>query len=104
VACCPPRTPEERAEVKAASDRFAAALNAGLPALNKARARHRLAPVGDVVDQYDRADRVLLAINSAFDFPADYLPGNVRYVRPLLDQPGWSRPWLAPWPPKSVRP
>jgi MGT family glycosyltransferase len=100
----PPRTPEERAEVKAASSRFTTTINAGLPALNKARARHHLAPLGHVLDQYARPQRMLLAISSAFDFPADYLPGNVRYVGPLLDQPCWSRPWHAPWPPKSTRP
>ena len=33
----------------------------------------------------------------AFDFQADSLPANLRYVGPLLDQPGWSEPWRAPW-------
>ncbi len=60
--------------------------------------------LGHVLDLYDRPERVLLAIGSAFDFPADYLPENVRYVGPLLDPPGWSKPWIAPWPQGSDRP
>lgn len=100
----PPRTPEDRAAVDAATSRFAAVMNVGLPILNQARARLKLAPVDHVFDQYDRAERVLLAISSAFDFPADHLPRNVRYVGPLLDPPGWSRPWKAPWPREIVRP
>jgi len=40
---------------------------------------------------------VLLAISRTFDFPADWLPANVRYVGPLLGQPSWSEPWDAPW-------
>jgi MGT family glycosyltransferase len=100
----PPRTPEELAEVEAASDRLAAAINGGLPVLNRVRARHHLAPLSHALEQYERSERVLLAISSAFDFPADRLPSNLRYVGPLLDQPGWSEPWHAPWPPRSVRP
>jgi UDP:flavonoid glycosyltransferase YjiC (YdhE family) len=99
----PPRTPEERAEVEAVSNRFAAGMNAWLPVLNEARGSQGLAPLDHVFDLYDRAERVLLAISAAFDFPADYLPANVRYVGPLLDPPGWSKPWTAPWLPQSDR-
>jgi hypothetical protein len=35
-------------------------------------------------DLFDRPERVLLAISQAFDFRADSLPVNVRYVGPLL--------------------
>jgi UDP:flavonoid glycosyltransferase YjiC (YdhE family) len=100
----PPRTPEERAEVNAASSRFAAVMNEGLPILNGVRARRNLDPLDHVFDQYDRPERVLLAISSAFDFRPDHMPRNVRYVGPLLDPPGWSWSWQAPWPQNSVRP
>src|SRR5580693_8027512 len=39
-----------------------------------------------------------------FDFQADSLPDNVRYVGPLLDEPGWSKAWQAPWGDRSVLP
>jgi MGT family glycosyltransferase len=99
-----PKTPEERAEVTAANDRWADLLNGFLPTLNKARARLGLTGLGHVIDLFDRADRVLLAISQAFDFQADRLPNNVRYVGPLLDEPSWSKPWRAPWSAQSDRP
>jgi hypothetical protein len=49
------------------------------------------------MDLFDRPARVLLAISRAFDFQADWLPANLRYIGPLLDQPSWSEPWRAPW-------
>ena len=92
-----PRTPEERAEVETASSRYAAVMNEWLPMLNEARASQGLAPLDNVMALYDRPARVLLAISAAFDFPADYLPKNVRYIGPLLDNSGWSKSWVAPW-------
>ncbi|MGO9976843.1 MAG: glycosyltransferase [Solirubrobacteraceae bacterium] len=61
--------------------------NEGLPALNDARAGLGLEPLGDVLEQFDRLDRVLVLISSAFDFAAitgAALPANVRYVGPQL--------------------
>jgi UDP:flavonoid glycosyltransferase YjiC (YdhE family) len=92
-----PRTPHERAEVEVASSRYAAVMNEWLPMLNEARASQGLAPLDHVMGLYDRPARVLLAISAAFDFPADYLPGNVRYIGPLLDKSTWSKSWVAPW-------
>jgi len=43
--------------------------------------------VRDIMDLFDRADRLLLATSQAFDFQADSLPDNFRYVGPLLDVP-----------------
>lgn len=99
-----PRTPEEQAQVAAATEQFIALFNHFLPSFNNARAGLGLAGLPDVMDVFDRADRVLLAISQAFDFQADSLPTNVRYVGPLLDQPSWSKPWQAPWPAQSQRP
>jgi UDP:flavonoid glycosyltransferase YjiC (YdhE family) len=104
-----PRTPEQRVEVDAANARQAETLNAFLPSLNRARADLGLALLADVFDLFDRADRLLLATSQAFDFQADALPDNFRYVGPLLDVPNWSRSlqreaWRAPWSARSSRP
>lgn len=93
----PPKTSQERAEVDAASNRFADLLNEFLPDMNQARACLELAPFAHVFDIYDRADRVLLGISQAFDFDADDLPQNTRYIGPLLDQPGWTDAWEGSW-------
>jgi len=63
----------------------------------------------DVMDLFDRADRLLLATSQAFDFQADSLPDNFRYVGPLLDVPNWSKSlqaksWQAPWSAQPDRP
>lgn len=100
----PPRTPEERAEVEAASSRFVAVMNEWLPMLNEARASQSLSPLSHVLELFDRPARFLLATSAAFDFPADYLPKNVRYIGPLLDASDWSQPWTSPWPHGSDRP
>src|SRR5258707_7741824 len=104
-----PRTPQERAEADAASAGLAAAVNAFLPILNLARAELGLPLLTDTMDLFDRADRLLLATSQVFDFQADSLPNNFRYVGPLLDVPSWSKSlqaksWQAPWSAQSGRP
>ena len=84
--------------------RLEAIMADGLPVLNQARHAFRLAPLGHAFDHYDRADRVLIGLAAAFDFPASRLPSNLRYVGPLLDLPKWSRPWTAPWSGAMARP
>jgi MGT family glycosyltransferase len=71
-------------------DRAAASLlmrvfRTGVPALNQARAEHGLAPVRDLGDVLDGVGRVLVCTSPSFDFAADDVPGNVRYVGPQLD-------------------
>ena len=99
-----PTTPDERAEVETETRQFHDVMDEMLPALNAARARLGLAALRRPLDLFDRADRVLCAVSQAFDFTADSLPSNFHYVGPLLDAPGWSRPWQAPWPAGSGRP
>jgi UDP:flavonoid glycosyltransferase YjiC (YdhE family) len=65
--------------------------NRGLPALNGTRRSFDLPPLDDLWAQWDRADRVLVLTSAAFDLPAA-LPSNVRYVGPVLDDPGWVQP------------
>jgi UDP:flavonoid glycosyltransferase YjiC (YdhE family) len=100
----PPRTPAERVRVGAANGRFAAVMNKWLPMLNEARASLQLAPCANVLELFDRPARLLIAMSAAFDFPADFLPGNVRYIGPLLDASDWSRPWIFSWPRRFDRP
>src|SRR5258708_38249976 len=63
--------------VEAATDQFIAVMNEWLPMLNDARASQGLAPVDHVLELFDRAERLLIAMSAAFDFAADYLPKNV---------------------------
>lgn len=100
----PPANIEEHANARAAHERLSSGLNGWLPVLNHTPASLRLDPLGHVCDHYDRVDRPLVAMNPAFDFPAERLPGNVRYIGPLLDPPARSRPWKAPWSGQPRRP
>jgi MGT family glycosyltransferase len=70
----------------------------GLPTLNEARAAHGLGPVAAFYDQVLDADRILVLSSAAFDFAAPYVPDNVRYLGPVLDEPEWVDPWTPPWP------
>jgi MGT family glycosyltransferase len=92
-----PKTPQERAETAAASEQIIEFFNGLLPGLNRACARLGVSTLSHTMDLFDRPARVLLAISRAFDFQADSLPTNLRYVGPLLDQPSWSETWRAPW-------
>ena len=104
-----PKTPEDRAQVEAVSAKLTETLNEFLPILNRARADLGLPVLMNVMDLFDRADRLLLATSQAFDFQANSLPDNFRYVGPLLDVPNWSKSqqaksWQAPWSAQSDRP
>jgi MGT family glycosyltransferase len=100
----PPRTPAERARVEVANSQFVAVMNKWLPMLNEARASLQLAPCDHVLELFDRPARLLIAMSAAFDFPADFLPSNVRYIGPLLDASDWSKPWIFSWPHGPDRP
>jgi MGT family glycosyltransferase len=67
--------------------------NARLKNLNGVRATTGLQPLTSVFEQFARANRLLVLTSQAFDFPADSLPANVRYVGPQLDDPAWLAPW-----------
>ncbi len=100
----PAETPEDRAAIAASADEWSKFWDGFLPSVNKACARLGLPGLVHVLDLFDRVDRVLLAISRAFDFEADSFPDNLRYVGPLLDEPGWAKPWRAPWHAGSTRP
>jgi MGT family glycosyltransferase len=100
----PSDTPEYKAEEEVERARITDLMNSHLPTLNRARAAFGLVPLNHVYDHYDRADRLLIGLASAFDFPATRLPSNLRYVGPLLDLPAWAKPWTAPWSGRPARP
>lgn len=77
----------------------------GLPAINRARAAHGLAPLDDIWNQLDAAERVLVLTSQSFDFAPPELPANVRYVGPGLDDPTWAgTDWTPPWPASNADP
>jgi MGT family glycosyltransferase len=70
----------------------------GLPVLNAARAEHGLAPLTSFYDQVLTTQRILVLTSPTFDYAAPFVPDNVRYVGPMLDEPGWAEPISLPWP------
>jgi MGT family glycosyltransferase len=99
-----PDSPERLAAQQADHARFVALQDSYLPTLNRARAAFGLSPLQHINDHYDRADRFLIGISAAFDFPAAHLPRNLRYIGPLLDMPAWIQPWTPPWSAGRLRP
>ncbi len=68
-----------------------------LPALNRTRSAFALPRLRSMYDQFDRAARVLVLTDRAFDFSARALPPNVRYVGTPIDDAG-AAGWHSPWP------
>jgi UDP:flavonoid glycosyltransferase YjiC (YdhE family) len=57
----------------------------GMPALNQARTELGLSPLDGPLDLAAAAARILVCTSPSFDFAADAVPGNTRYVGPQLD-------------------
>jgi MGT family glycosyltransferase len=79
-------------------------LKGGLPDLNAARAEHGLPPLTSLYDQILGADRILVLSSETFDTVSPFVPANVRYVGPVLDDPTWTEPWSSPWPESNKDP
>ena len=79
-------------------------MKAGLPDLNAARAERGLPPVADFYDQLLNVDRILMLTSETFDDASPFLPSNVHYVGPVLDDPVWVEPWASPWPESNQDP
>lgn len=79
-------------------------LGRGLPTLNAARRAHGLAPLRSFYDQVLDTDRILVLSSPTFDFAAPFVPGNVAYTGPILDEPSWAAPWQSPWPETNRNP
>jgi MGT family glycosyltransferase len=83
---------------------FTATFDRALPTLNAARAGLGLPPLATVHQVFERADRVLVLTEAAFDLAPPQPAANVVHVGPVLDQPGDVAPWTSPWPADDPRP
>jgi len=93
----PPATDDEYRVVHARLRQATrAAFQQGLPAFNEARVGVGLAPLDNLFEQLDAADRVLIGSSRAFDFDVP-LPAAYRYVGPYFADPAWAEPWTPPW-------
>jgi MGT family glycosyltransferase len=79
-------------------------VNGGLPDLNATREEYGLAPLAAFYDQVLEANRVLVLTSETFDAASPFVPDNVRYVGPVLDDPTWVEPWSSPWPEDNTDP
>jgi MGT family glycosyltransferase len=100
----PSRGPLGRARDRAVSRVFVALFNRGLPAVNRARTEQHLAPLRDVLEHFDHAQRVLVLTSESFDFHGDSHPQHVRYVGSTLADPPWVDEWRSPWDEHDSRP
>jgi UDP:flavonoid glycosyltransferase YjiC (YdhE family) len=83
---------------------FLRTFQSGFRALNEARARLGLPPVGSMREVLGRAERVLVLASPSVDFGENGLPPNTRYVGAQLDDPAWAEPWDSPWPADHLDP
>ena len=88
------------AVMRAVFDRFMAGR---LRTLNEAREELELGSLSRLEALSGCAHRVLVMTSRAYDFEADELPPNVRYVGPQLE-PATPGRWESPWPPSDTRP
>ena len=79
-------------------------VKAGLADLNAARGERGLPPLPSFFDQILSADRILVLTSEAFDRASAFVPDNVRYVGPVLDDPAWVGSWSSPWPRDAAEP
>jgi MGT family glycosyltransferase len=68
----------------------------GLDQLNAARRVTGLEPVASVLENFERADRLILMTSRAFEYEQFSPPPNVRVVGPRLDDPLWAGDWSPP--------
>jgi MGT family glycosyltransferase len=103
-AAAPARTPAEVSSLRETALELAVIFDAGLPALNAARANLGLPPLAHLLDQAEAAQLRCIGTARAFDFPIRELPDSARYVGPLLKDPIWAAEWVSPWTPGDPRP
>jgi MGT family glycosyltransferase len=90
------RGPLGRARDAAVNRVMARLFDKGLGTLNEARRANGLAPAGSVLENFERADRLLLMTSRAFEYESFTAPPNVRVVGPRLDDPAWAGDWTPP--------
>jgi MGT family glycosyltransferase len=92
----PARGPLGRARDAAINRMMRRLFDKGLDQLNAARRANGLEPAGSVLENFERADRLLLMTSLAFEYESFTPPPNVRLVGPRLDDPAWAGDWSPP--------
>ncbi len=92
----PARGPLGRARDAAINGAMRRLFDKGLGQLNEARRANGLEPAGSVLENFERADRLLLMTSRAFEYEQFTPPPNVRIVGPRLDDPAWAGDWSPP--------
>ena len=92
----PARGPLGRARDAALTRVMTRLFDKGLDRLNEVRRANGLAPIASVLENFARADRLLMLTSSAFDYEGFSPPPNVRVVGPRLDDPAWAGDWTPP--------
>jgi MGT family glycosyltransferase len=92
----PARGPLGRARDAAVNRVMGRLFDKGLDRLNEVRRANGLEPIGAVLENFERADRMLMLTSRAFDYESFSPPPNVRVVGPRLDDPAWAGDWKPP--------
>jgi MGT family glycosyltransferase len=92
----PARGPLGRARDRALNRVMARLFDKRLDQLNEVRRANGLEPAGSVLENFERADRLLLMTSRAFEYEQYSPPPNVRIVGPRLDDPAWVGDWKPP--------
>ena len=72
-------------------------MGGNLDVVNARRAELGLPPVERVPELIDRADLAMVTTSEAFDNPTAPVPGNVRFVGPIVEDKGPNLPWEPPF-------
>jgi MGT family glycosyltransferase len=92
----PARGPLGRARDAALNRMMGRLFDKGLDELNGVRRANGLEPIASVLENFERADRLLLLTSRAFEYESYTPPANVRVVGPRLDDPAWAGEWTPP--------
>jgi MGT family glycosyltransferase len=92
----PARGPLGRTRDAALNRIMARLFDKGLDQLNEVRRANGLEPIGSVLENFERADRLLLMTSRSFEYESFTPPPNVRLVGPRLDDPAWAGGWTPP--------
>src|SRR5215217_221337 len=92
----PARGPLGRARDAALNRVMSRLFDKGLDQLNEVRRANGLEPVTSVLENFERADRLLLLTSRAFEYECFSPPPNVRVVGARLDDPAWAGGWTPP--------
>jgi MGT family glycosyltransferase len=92
----PARGPFGRTRDAALNRVMARLFDKSLDQLNEARRENGLEPIASVLENFERADRLLLMTSRAFEYESFTPPPNVRVVGPRLDDPAWVGDWTPP--------